>query len=266
MANHIRPSNVVVGQRYGKLVVTVAPETPKMTDDCTCQCECGTVKQFKVHNLVGGMSTSCGCSSSNWGSRNLLGKKFGHLTVIGQSFRQGKRRYWPCICECGKTTHIITNKLLSGHTQSCGCFKTIVGGYNETHGLSKNGQLTPEYRLWLNAKRRAEKKKVPFTLRISDIKIPAFCPLLGIPLKINSGFSPNTASVDEVIPGLGYTPNNFQIISWRANTIKNDATIQELEMLVANLKIQCERLNERTSLNKDDAIVQSHGNTTVSGE
>jgi hypothetical protein len=265
MANHVRPSNVVVGQRFGKLIVTVTPETPKMTDACTCQCDCGTTKQYQVHNLVGGMSTSCGCSSSNWGSRNLLGKKFGRLTVVGQSFRQGKRRYWPCSCECGNTVHIVTNRLLSGHTKSCGCLKIDMGGQNETHGLSKNGKLTPEYRLWLNAKRRALKKNVRFDLEISDIVIPTHCPLLGIPLKTGSGFSPDTASVDEVIPGLGYTPTNFQIISWRANTIKSDATIQELEMLVANLKIQCERLNERTS-HVDDAIVQSHGNTTVSGK
>jgi hypothetical protein len=257
MSNRIRPSNVIVGQRFGKLVVTIAPINQKMSADCTCQCLCGTVKIFRIHNLVGGMSTSCGCSSSGWGSRNLLGKKFGRLTVTGQSFRQGKRRVWPCQCECENRITVPTNKLLSGHTKSCGCFRKDSSGRNETHGQSKHGQLTPKYRLWLRAKRRAQEKGVIFTLQLSDIEIPNCCPLLGVPLD-NSNLS-----VDEVIPGQGYTPQNFQIISFRANTIKNDATLEELETLTANLRFQRERLSERTSF-KDDAIVQSHGNTTVS--
>ena len=258
MANHVRPSNVVVGQRFGNLVVTVSPSTPKMTDDCMCQCKCGTVKKYRVHNLVGGMSTSCGCSNSGWRSRNLLGKKFGRLTVVGKSFREGKRRYWPCLCECGLNYHVPTNKLLSGHTKSCGCLRTDLGCLKETHGQSKNGQLTFEYRLWLNAKRRARDKGVPFTITLNHIVIPKICPLLGIPLTSGIQGSPNNASVDEVVPGLGYIPENFQIISWRANTIKNDATLEELELLTANLKIQRERLSEITS-HVDDAIVQSYG-------
>lgn len=249
MANRIRPNNIVVGQRFGKLVVTVAPPTQKITEDCLCQCECGTVKKFRVHNLIGGMSTSCGCTHSGWRSCNLLGRKFGRLTVVGQSFRQGKRRVWPCSCECGKTAYVITNKLLSGWTHSCGCLSSeITSHINLKHGCAKNGNLTPEYRLWLNAKRRAQQKDVPFTIKISDVKIPDKCPLLEIPLVVGSkGHNPNNVSVDEVVPGQGYTPSNFQIISWRANTIKNTATVEELELLVSNLRLQRERLSERTS-------------------
>lgn len=265
MANRVRPSNVVVGQRFGKLIVTVAPTTQKMADECVCQCDCGTVKKFRVHNLVGGMSTTCGCTHSGWHSRNLLGRKFGRLTVVGQSFRQGKRRVWPCSCECGRTTYVVTNRLLSGHSQSCSCLSVdINAAIHRKHGGAVGGQLTPEYRLWLNAKRRAQEKGVEFTIRVSDVRIPEKCPLLGVPLVLNGPLQSNSASVDEVVPGLGYIPQNFQIISWRANTIKSDATIEELETLIANLKLQRERLSERTS-QEDDATVQSHGNTTVSG-
>jgi hypothetical protein len=153
---------------------------------------------------------------------------------------------------------------MTGHTKSCGCLQVNMGGRNETHGQSKNGQLTPEYCLWLKAKRRARDKEVPFNITLDDIVIPTHCPLLGIPLILDVKHNPNSPSVDEVVPGLGYVPGNFQIISWRANTIKNDATLEELQTLTANLKLQRERLSERTSPS-DDAIVQSYGKPTVSG-
>lgn len=265
MPNHIKPSGVMIGQKFGKLVVMEAPSSQKMTDDCLCQCLCGSIKRVRVHNLVGGMSTSCGCSSSGWRNRKLLGRKFGKLTVCGNSFRQSKKRLWPCTCDCGASASIATNKLLSGHTKSCGCLVQEVMQQRSTHGCSRNGELTPEYRLWQNARRRAKIKNVPFSLLPSDIKIPSHCPLLGVPLILASKAQANQPSIDEVIPGKGYINGNFQIISHRANTLKNDATIEELELLISNLKLQRERLSERTSL-VDDAIVQSHGNKTVSGD
>ena len=44
------------------------------------------------------------------------------------------------------------------------------------------------------------------------------------------------ASLDCIIPELGYVPGNVAVISRRANTIKNDATIEELELVLAYMK------------------------------
>lgn len=69
--------------------------------------------------------------------KDLTGQKFGLLTVIGlneertQESRDRRKRgeitkswiYWDCVCECGNTTVVTTQKLEQGHTISCGCFR-----------------------------------------------------------------------------------------------------------------------------------------------
>lgn len=54
-------------------------------------------------------------------ARNLEGQTFNWLTVIGPSYRVGRRQIAPCICKCGITKDVRVCHLLRGHTQSCGC-------------------------------------------------------------------------------------------------------------------------------------------------
>ena len=55
-------------------------------------------------------------------------------------------------------------------------------------------------------------------------------------LEFNSaGFRENSPSIDRIDSTKGYTPDNIQIISWKANRIKGYASVQELEMLLAYL-------------------------------
>lgn len=81
-----------------------------------------------------------------------------------------------------------------------------------------------------NIKARAKANNVPFSLQESDLIIPDKCPVLGIDIRPfdNSGHSP---SVDRFIPELGYIAGNCQIISKRANSLKNNATFSEIEKL-----------------------------------
>ena len=53
---------------------------------------------------------------------NLVGQRFGMLTVISQaeSTESGKRR-WLCRCDCGTEKVIIGSNLRRGTTVSCGC-------------------------------------------------------------------------------------------------------------------------------------------------
>lgn len=43
----------------------------------------------------------------------------------------------------------------------------------------------------------------------------------------------NSPSLDRMIPALGYVASNVRVISYRANAIKRDATLDELRALVA---------------------------------
>lgn len=84
------------------------------------------------------------------------------------------------------------------------------------------------------ARARAKKAGVPFDLTKSQLLSIATdkCPALGCDLaykaKTGGGAAPNSATIDRIVPSLGYVPGNVVIISHRANTIKNDATLEQL--------------------------------------
>lgn len=54
---------------------------------------------------------------------DLIGQKFGRLTVIEFSHTDGEKSYWLCKCNCGNETIVIGNNLKRGTTNSCGCLK-----------------------------------------------------------------------------------------------------------------------------------------------
>lgn len=90
-----------------------------------------------------------------------------------------------------------------------------------------------------NARHRAKRKDIPCTITLEDIwPPPVKCPLLGIVLVYThrGRGKPDSPSLDQIIPGAGYTPENVMIVSARANTLKNNATLDELLTLAQNLK------------------------------
>lgn len=94
-----------------------------------------------------------------------------------------------------------------------------------------------KYTMWQAAKLRAKRKGITFSLAISDIQIPAICPLLQIPINLEKfGIRYDSPSLDRKNPRKGYTPENTWVISSRANILKNNATMNELETLTRNLK------------------------------
>jgi len=90
----------------------------------------------------------------------------------------------------------------------------------------------PAHHLVLRAKARAKEKNIPFSITGADISIPSHCPVLGIPLIIGKGKrTPNSPSLDRLIPEKGYTKGNVTVISWRANVLKRDGTAEELRAI-----------------------------------
>lgn len=88
------------------------------------------------------------------------------------------------------------------------------------------------------AKCRAKRKGLEFSITEEDIDIPMICPVLGIPLKKNktSGFHNNSPSLDRIDNNRGYVPGNVRVISNRANMLKCDATIEELEKVLEDMR------------------------------
>jgi hypothetical protein len=87
--------------------------------------------------------------------------------------------------------------------------------------------------IWGNLKARAKKQGIPFDLEESDVVAPECCPVLGIKLERSGGLGrlDSSPSVDRIIPSLGYVKGNVVVISYRANRIKNDATLEELRKI-----------------------------------
>lgn len=84
-------------------------------------------------------------------------------------------------------------------------------------------------RMLYSAKHRARMKGLPFNIDESDIVIPEVCPILKVDMLFSEGkMSRNSPSIDRIIPELGYVKGNVQVISWQANTLKNNATPSEL--------------------------------------
>lgn len=95
----------------------------------------------------------------------------------------------------------------------------------------------PEKCVWLLARRRAKEKRLDFDIEPTDITIPPLCPLLGIALVRSKEYAKyNSPSLDRKDPKFGYIKGNVWVISYRANTMKNDATLEEIELLAKNLR------------------------------
>lgn len=89
--------------------------------------------------------------------------------------------------------------------------------------------------IYSRLKASAKKRNIPFTLELTDLwemSIPRNCPILGIPLKHNKGKADdNSISYDRIDNSKGYEKGNVIIISNKANTLKRNATKEELKQL-----------------------------------
>lgn len=90
--------------------------------------------------------------------------------------------------------------------------------------------------MWNKARLRALKKNLDFNIEESDIIIPEFCPILEHKLKFgtkdNYEWSP---SLDRIDNTKGYIKGNVWVISNKANTMKNSATLEELQIFCKNI-------------------------------
>lgn len=90
----------------------------------------------------------------------------------------------------------------------------------------KNHEKTILFR----AKQRAKQKQFEFNIGVADIIIPSRCPILDIEIIRNKNTSTkvNSPSLDRIDNTKGYIKGNIMVISNKANTMKNNATPEEL--------------------------------------
>lgn len=101
------------------------------------------------------------------------------------------------------------------------------------------GQRNLARRMLTAARQRARDAGLTFNIDLSDIAIPPFCPALGLELQAGNGArAPNSPTLDRLDNSRGYVKGNVRVISWRANAIKNNCTIEELEKVLAYMKAE----------------------------
>lgn len=135
----------LIGQRFGRLVVVKIDHKDKRENGngsvvyWQCLCDCGNTKVIRGSDLKSMLVKSCGCLLSE----DLIGRKFGRLTVIGKT---GKKQFgnnvWSCLCDCGNIVDVGTGNLKSGNTKSCGCLGKC-NGQHITAIVKEYGHTNP---------------------------------------------------------------------------------------------------------------------------
>jgi hypothetical protein len=96
-------------------------------------------------------------------------------------------------------------------------------------------QNNPEKYLLQKARSNAKYSKLEFNLELSDIIIPGVCPYLNMKLDKVGSKSRYLPSIDRIDPTKGYVKGNVQIISLKANIMKQDATKEELNTFAKSI-------------------------------
>lgn len=153
---------------------------------------------------------------------DLIGQKYGRLTVESLA---GQRKYhilWNCICECGGSAVVATTHLRSGHTKTCGCAylesSSATAKKNAKHGM----HLTPEYQVWHSMLGRCfnqnDKKFSLYGGR--GISVCEEWRKSFIPFFEHVGYRPsNEYSLDRINGNKGYEPGN---VRWATITEQNN--------------------------------------------
>lgn len=88
--------------------------------------------------------------------KDLVGRKFHHLTVISFSRRYKGVSRWTCRCDCGTIKEVPAYPLTHNLTKSCGCVAyKLVADAVKTHGESK----TRFYHIWASMRARCSRPK-----------------------------------------------------------------------------------------------------------
>lgn len=140
-ATPVRPGQKdLTGQRFGRLVC-IAPTEERGPGGGTvwkCRCDCGQECLAVSTQLTQGYKKSCGCLSHP-PLKDLVGRRFGMLTVLEYAGKWDGMHRWHCLCDCGNETVVGQTLLQSGRTKSCGC-----NGHPPIQDLTSQrfGQLT----------------------------------------------------------------------------------------------------------------------------
>jgi len=152
----------LTGQRFGRLVVQREADRKHGEVAWLCRCDCGNEVIVTGYKLRHGHTRSCGCLRSENGKTHaidMIGQRFGRLTVVERAGRIGSFAAWKCRCDCGNEVVVTSNQLRQGLVKSCGCLQRQKG--HEQIAKMRSIAL----RDGTNVNIASEKTKSPFGVR-----------------------------------------------------------------------------------------------------
>lgn len=81
--------------------------------------------------------------------KDMVGLRFGYLTVVSFDSYRSTAAQWLCKCDCGVEKIVSRQALRRGATKSCGC-KTaeMIGNKLTKHGYTRGGRIPREHAIW----------------------------------------------------------------------------------------------------------------------
>ena len=120
--------------------------------------------------------------------------------------------------------------------------------WRERHATQMNDAVkdwrirNPEANMVYGARERAKKLGVECTITKEDIQIPDRCPVFGFILERGNGRKKdNSPSLDRIDNNDGYVPGNIVVVSWLANRLKSNATMDQLKAIVRFYETQTQK-------------------------
>ncbi len=127
-----------IGERFGELVVLARFIRPREVSGSggawvTVRCDCGIEKNMRFRTLRNGKIKQCGRKSHRDDGiiargEELLGRRFGLLTVMAATAERESNAQVMVKCDCGAERPARIDHLVRGHVNSCGgeAHKTVV--------------------------------------------------------------------------------------------------------------------------------------------
>ena len=130
--------------------------------------------------------------------------------------------------KCLQCLEIKPNNAFHKHAQCKGGYNSICKACRVPRSKAQHTSRSQARRLYDSAKSRATLKGREFDIELSDVIIPQLCPVFGTPMK--------QPSIDRIDSNKGYIKGNVRVISRRANVLKNNATVAEMRLVLADLE------------------------------
>lgn len=134
---------------------------------------------------------------------DIVGRKFGLLTVVGVGAMVGGKTGMLCRCDCGSETTATVGHLVGGRRLTCGC---SVGKSNLRHGL----RYSRAYGIWSDMIRRCENPS-HVSYRYYGAKGVSVCERWRESFAAfvdDMGQPPDGLSIDRIDGNVGYEPGN----------------------------------------------------------